>query len=148
MRTDFLEHKPRGRPLVRADDGVGQWGERRWREAFVAGRAGVDGGFCAGLVAARESFPGEKRAVFAVLLAVVGWEMRSAEVDVRLCEAARVEAFFVGFAVVDGAGAPAGIKEMPLAVVEAAGVPGVVGFEGWDGVVGFLLLVAAAFTGA
>ena len=148
VRTDLLKHEARGGPLVRADDGVGQRGERRRREAFVARGTGVDGGLGAAFVAAREVFPGEHGAVFAVLLAVVGGEVRSAEVDVGVCEAARVEALFVGFAGVDGAGAPAGIYEVPLAVVEAAGVPGVSGLEGRNRIVWSLLAIAAAFAGA
>jgi len=99
-------------------------------------------------VAAREVFPGEQGAVFTVLLAVVGGEVRSAEVDVGVCEAARVEPFFVRFARVDGAGAPAGVYEVPLAIIEAAGVPGVIGLEGWDGIVSLLLLVVSTFAGA
>jgi len=82
------------------------------------------------------------------LLAVVGGEVGSAEVDIGFCEAARVEAFFVRLARVDSACAPAGVYKVPVAVVEAAGVPCVVGFERWNSVVWSLLLVVAAFASA
>ena len=52
-----------------------------------------------------------------------------------------VECLFVR----DVAGAPACVDEFPFAVVDTNGVPGVVGFKGWDGVTWFEWCVAVAF---
>lgn len=110
--------------------------------------ARVDCGLRAGLVVAVEIFPGQKLAVFAILLAVVGREVRPTEIDVRLREATWVEALLVRLAGVDSTGAPAWVYEFPVAVVEAAGVPSVVRLERWDSVLGSLLFVVSTFARA
>lgn len=136
MRADLFELEAHGG----AGAGFGDGDFEIFREdfglryAFGGGDAAEHSHELAALIAEDVFVPGNAAAVCAVELGFIGGEMAEAEVFVGHGEEGGSERFGVGFSfAADVAGAPAAVDQLPFAIVDFDGVPGVVGMFGWDG---------------
>lgn len=105
--------------------------EAGFADAFWAGYV-VDLQSLAPGVSCHVFFPAHTATVGAEGLGSIGGEMTNAEIVIRHGEHAWCELFVVGLAGAgDVAGTPAAVNELPLAVINLHGVPGVIGVFGW-----------------